>query len=160
MSYATDGTMGVNLTQVDTSASHTVGTQVVGNEASKWMYIEAASGISQYDVVMINTSSKGVPITTTNAASGVKVGFAQTSIASGKYAWVALEGTNLSANLLVNCAPHVRLYTTATAGKLDDTIVSAGQVAGVEAQVTAATSGTTSVRIVATNPFIHNQSTT
>ncbi len=159
MSFIIDGTLGVKLDRVDTSAAFSVGIRKPGNEASEWMYIEAASGIAQYDAVMINASSKAVPITTTNAASGVAVGFAQTSVASGKYGWVALQGANLNVNLLVDCAPFVRLYTTATAGKLDDAIVSAGMIMGVEAQVTAATSGTTSVRVVATYPKIYNQST-
>lgn len=158
MSYAIDGKMGVKLDQVDTSAAHVVGTRVCGNENSEWMYIQAGSAVSQYNAVMIDQSSKAYPITTTNAASSTRIGFAQTSIASAKYGWVALQGTNISVSLAANCAPNVRLYTTGTGGVLDDAIVSAGLVEGVKATVTI--SNATAVRVIAVNPHVTDQSTT
>ena len=158
MSFITDGTLGVKVDRVDASAAFSVGTRKPGNEASEWVYVEVASAISQYDAVMINQSSKAVPLTTTNSASSKMVGFAQVSMASGQYGWVALQGTNLSVKLAANCAPNVRLYTTGTAGVLDDAIVSAGLIQGVIATVTI--SNATAVAIIAHNPHISNQSTT
>jgi hypothetical protein len=158
MSFITDGTLGVKVDRVDTSAAFSVGIQKPGNEASDWMYIQADASIGQYAAVMINQSSKAVPLTTTNAASSKMVGFVQISVASGSYCWVALEGSNIKVNLAANCAPNVRLYTTATNGVLDDAIVSAGLVEGVIATVTI--SNATATRIIAYNPHISNQSTT
>ena len=152
MSFITDGTLGVKVDRVDVSAAFSVGIRKPGNEASEWIYIEVASGISQYDAVMINQSSKAVPLTTTNAASSKMIGFAQTSMASASYGWVALQGNNIKVKLAANCAPNVRLYTTATAGVLDDAIVSAGFVEGVNATVTI--SNATAVRIIAYNPHL------
>lgn len=158
MTFIIDGTLGVKVDRVDASAAFSLGIHKPGNEASEWMYIQAASGISQFDAVMINQSSKAVPLTTTNAASSKAVGFAQTSIASASYGWVALAGNNIKVRLATNCAPNVRLYTTGAAGVLDDAIVSAGLVQGVNATVTI--SNATAVRIIAHNPHISNQSTT
>ena len=158
MSFITDGTLGVKVDRVDTSAAFSVGIRKPGNEASEWVYVEVASGIDKYDAVMINQSSKAVPLTTTNSASSKMVGFAQVTMASGAYGWVALQGSNLSVKLAANCAPNVRLYTTATGGVLDDAIVSAGLIEGVIATVTI--SNATAVAIIAHNPHISNQSTT
>jgi hypothetical protein len=158
MSFITDGTLGVKVDRTDTSAAFSVGIQKPGNEGSKWMYVQADASIGQYAAVMINQSSKAVPLTTTNSASSKAVGFAQVSVASGSYSWVALEGNNIKVNLATDCAPNVRLYTTATNGVLDDAIVSAGLIQGVIATVTI--SNATAVRIIAHNPHISNQSTT
>jgi hypothetical protein len=158
MAYLTDGKLGVDLTRVATSAEFTLGTTGEGNENSKWMYVYAASGISQYDAVMINQSSNAVPLTTTNAVSSNAVGFAQVAIASASYGWVATGGNNISCKLAANCAPNVRLYTTGTGGVLDDAIVSAGFVAGVNSIVTI--SNATAVGIIAAYPNVHNMSTT
>jgi hypothetical protein len=43
----------------------------------------------------------------------------------------------LQVNLLVGCNPKVPLYTTSTAGALDDTTVSAGFIQGIVANTSA-----------------------
>ena len=152
MSFITDGTLGVKVDRVDASAAFSVGIRKAGNEASEWVYVEVASGIDKYDAVMINQSSKAVPLTTTNSASSKMVGFAQVTMASGQYGWVALQGSNLTTKLAANCAPNVNLYTTATAGVLDDASVADGYIAGVVAIITI--SNATAVGIIAHNPQI------
>ena len=138
--YSTDGLVGVNFNNVDDSdaPAHTVGTVVYGTDGSKWIYVQALSTIAQYDAVIIlasasaaNTNVGAVPVTTTNALTSPRIGFAQVAIASSKYGWVALEGNNLRVKTLIACQPAVPLFTTATAGSLDDTVVTAGHVHGV-----------------------------
>lgn len=148
MAFLTSGLAGVNLTDVYASASDTtagakfipvaVGTQADGNDGSKWMLVKAASTIAQYDAcVIVNTSSAtgasiaAVPVTTTNALTSQRLAFAQTAIASSLYGWVALQGHDLRVKTLVSCQPAVPLYTTSTAGSLDDAIVTAGYCLGV-----------------------------
>lgn len=131
-----------NLTATRSSAdgagSPGLGTIVNTTDGGVAMYVQAISTVAQYDaVVIINTSSAvgasiGVaPITTTNAATGARIGFAQTALASGAYGWVYTSGNNLRVNSLIACQPNVALYTTATAGSLDDAIVTAGYCLGV-----------------------------
>lgn len=158
MAFIIDGTLGIKVDRVDTSAAFSVGVHKPGNEKSEWMYVQADASIGAFAAVMIDQSSKAVPLTTTNSASSKAIGFAQVSVASGSYSWVALQGSNIKVNLATNCAPNVRLYTTATNGVLDDAIVSAGLVQGVVATVTI--SNATATRIIAHNPHISNQSTT
>ena len=92
-----------------------------------------------------------VPLTTTNSANSKAVGFAQVSIASAYYGWVQLGG-KVNVNLAANCAPNVPLYTTATAGVLDDAVVSGCGVFGLVA--TTSISNATAVTCIAGYPHI------
>ena len=102
------------------------------------MLVRATSTIAQYDaVIIINTSSAAgasigcVPVTTTNALTSQRLAFAQTAITSGDYGWVATKGNNLRVRTLIAAQPAVPLFTTATAGSLDDATVTAGYCLGV-----------------------------
>ena len=155
MSYLTDGTLGAKLDRIDVSAAFSIGIKKMGNEGSEWMYVLADADIAQYMAVRIDQSSKAILVSTLNAVSSRAVGFAQTSIASGKYSWVAIQGSNIQCHLAADCAPNVPLYTTGVGGVLDDAIASGGVMFGVVATVTI--SNTTAVRIIAHNPHIGQQ---
>ena len=120
-----------NLTSSDgTTAQARVG-QTVEIKGAKYQYFLSGGAHSAYDLVIINddfTTSSG---TTTNV--GVRpVGLAipQFAVASGEYFWAPVgpfglyreDGkTNFKVNALTLCALDVKLYTTATAGAVDDT---------------------------------------
>lgn len=127
-----------DLTSTDTTARVPVGTTVTASDGSIAMYVQATSTIAQFDAcIIINTSSATgaslgcVPVTTTNALTSQRLAFAQTAITSGSYGWVYLSGNNLRVKALIACQPAVPLFTTATAGSLDDTTVTAGYCLGV-----------------------------
>jgi hypothetical protein len=153
--YVTDGKIGIDLTATyaSTSAGSTTlfpvtpGSRVTTNNNGVYIFARAESDISAYDAVIMSTFSdsasltpvlRAVPVTTTNAAAlGYNmVGFAQTAIASSYYGWIGNNGV-LKVNLLIACNPKVPLYTTATAGKLDDTTVSSGYIQGIVANTSA-----------------------
>ena len=153
--YITDGKIGVDLTATyaSTSAGSTTlfpvtpGTRVNTTNNGVYVFARAESDISAFDAVIMSTYAdsasstpvlRAVPVTTTNAKDlGFNmVGFAQTAIASSYYGWIGINGV-LQVNLLVACQPKVPLYTTSTAGKLDDTTVSAGYIQGVVANTSA-----------------------
>lgn len=143
-----DGRIGVDLTVVWASASagapvcpYNPGETVRASNGSIYMFARCASDTSQYDTVIFSSygasasltpTQQFVPITTTNAAAtGYNaIGFCQNSVASSYSTWVCMTGQP-RVNALIACNPKVPLYTTATAGKLDDTTVSAGYVVGV-----------------------------
>lgn len=127
-----------DLTSTDTTARCPVGTTVVATDGSICMYVQATSTIAQYDAcIIINTSSATgasigcVPVTTTNALTSQRLAFAQTAITSSSYGWVYLSGNNLRISCAIACQPAVPLYTTGTAGVLDDAVVTAGYCLGV-----------------------------
>lgn len=123
------------IDSTDTSAKMRVGTTVNLSDGGQAVYVQAASTISEFNAVSILADNTAVPITTTNSANSKKVGFAQVSIASGSYGWVQTSGI-VKVTLAANCDDNVPLYTTATAGVLDDAVVSTGLVLGVTSTVT------------------------
>lgn len=127
-----------DMTSTDTAARIPVGTVVNTTDGGSMMYVQATSTIAQYDAcIIINTSSAAgasigcVPVTTTNALTSQRLAFAQTAIASASYGWVHLSGNSIRVKSLIACQPAVPLFTTATAGSLDDTTVTAGYCLGV-----------------------------
>jgi hypothetical protein len=151
MSVSTSGVIGVALGNTDTSPQFNVGTTVNLDDGGQAVYVQAASAVAQYDAVSVRFNNTVVPITTTNSANSKAVGFAQTSIASAEYGWVQIGGKPV-VKLAASCLPAVPLYTTATAGTLDDTAVSGGLVAGIVAVTTA--SGATALTCVAGYPHV------
>ncbi len=130
----TSGIVTPDLTSTDTSARCPVGTVVKTSDGGEAVYVQATSTIAQYDaVIIINTSSAtgGVPVTTTNALTSQRLAFAQSAIASASYGWVQTAGNAIRVKTLIACQPAVPLFTTATAGSLDDTVVTAGYCLGV-----------------------------
>lgn len=141
MPFPSSGQAGVMLANTyasGTTPPMTTGTTVIATEGGEYVMVRATSTIAQFDaVIIINTSSATgasigcVPVTTTNALTSQRLAFAQTAITSGDFGWVATKGNNLRVKTLIACQPAVPLYTTGTAGSLDDTIVSAGYCLGV-----------------------------
>lgn len=164
--YVTDGKIGIDLTATyaSTSAGSALqmparpGDRVFTNNHGCYVFTRAQSDITQFNLVAFGafaasaTSTDAtvmptvaaVPATTTNAtvggvASFGMLGIAQTSIASSYYGWVALSGTALRCTALIACQPKVPLYTTGTAGSVDDATVSSGYIEGLYV-ITSATS--------------------
>jgi len=123
---------GVTVRDGVSVAEFTPGAEVQLANGGILVYVSATSTISQYNAVVIDNLGGAVPVTTTNSATSKRIAFAQTSIASSYFGWVQVGGKVL-VDLAVNCAPNVPLYTTATAGVLDDAVVSTGLVIGLVA---------------------------
>lgn len=126
MPYAISGQIGADLTDVSSTPKFGKGTIVSLSDGGAAVYVQATSEISTYAAVAINEAGNAVMLTTTVAgAAGLtkRVGASQQSIPSGWYGWVQ-SGGQFVVNLAANCAPGVPLYTTATAGVLDDAVVS------------------------------------
>lgn len=166
--YVIDGRIGLDLTATYLSASAgsttyfpvRPGDWVRTTNNGRYLFCRADSTISTNMAVIFGYGAdsavvpgatgqtsipvlRAIPLTTAAAApAGVggsnMVGFAQTSIDSARYGWVQTEGLG-NCNLLIACNPKTPLYTTSTAGSLDDATVSSGYVLGIFA-LTSATS--------------------
>jgi hypothetical protein len=136
------GVVGTSLTQTDDTARIPVGRVVSLSDGGVAVYVKSSlSAVSTFAAVVVQEDYTVQMLTTTNAGTvGKQIGFAQTSIATGYYGWVQLSGRP-KVNLLVNCAPFVPLYTTATIGQLDDATVSGagGMVVGIISATTIST---------------------
>jgi len=151
MTVSTSNVIGVALGNTDTSAQFNLGTTVNLDDGGQAVYVQAASTVATYAAVAVRVDNSVVPLTTTNSASSKAVGFAQVSIASASYGWVQLGGKP-RVNVAVACQPNVPLFTTATAGVLDDATVTAGLVAGLVATTSAASAS--AVTCIAGYPHI------
>ena len=146
--YAQGGPLaGVNLSAVSTTAEFPLGTTVEGTKNSEWEYVFSACGITQYQAVVINGSGTARPSLTALAVSMKKIGVAQVAIACGSYGWVARKGYGLTCNLVASSAATSQLYTSATAGALDSTLVTAAGIVGA-VSITAASAGGTTVATI------------
>ncbi len=127
-------TIGVSLGQVDTTAQFTPGTLVNLSDGGQAMYVKSStSALSTYAAVSINQNGIATMLTTTTGAASPRVGFAQVSVATSNYGWVVLGG-QFQCNVAAQCASSVPLFTTSTAGVLDDATVTAGYVMGLISQ--------------------------
>jgi len=141
----------------DDEARIRTGTTVALDDGGVAVYVQAGSEIAQFEAVAIRVDQTVISLTTAAVAEGTgstkQVGFAQTSIASGNYGWVQTSGRP-KVKLAANCADQVILFTTATAGVLDDATVSASLIAGVVSKTTISNATAITV-IVPHGAYVH-----
>lgn len=145
-----NGSQGVNSTRsFDSSVVPTLPAKVLdiaSDKRGKWMFVKATTTTTQYQAGIVDKDGGFTPITTTNASTTPKgVGIAQCAAATNEYLWVFIGeggGTGLGVKVKV-AASYVagaKLYTTATAGVLDDAST-AGVISGVVGLTTDSGSG-------------------
>lgn len=153
MAFSTSNLLGANLGSTSTTPYVPVGTIVDGDGGSRWMYVKAAGTISQYDYVTIDEDFSASAGTKAAVDDGHSIGFAQVAAVADDYLWVALQGRGgLSVNVLGSCAADVALYTTADAGKLDDSSTSQSLITGITLATANGTSVTAACEFIATFP--------
>jgi hypothetical protein len=110
----------------------TVGTRAKAHNGKEYVFVQANSAVAQYDVVTV-ASDTGVAagLSTTTATTAETIGVAQFALASGDYGWVQIYGASRT-KVLGACAKSINLWTTATAGSLDDATASTYLVMGVQ----------------------------
>ena len=139
--------VGANLSSSLTSAEVTngkgakKGDRHTDHNGNTWVFVQASAAHAIYDVLTIKDGYDTTPITAATAKTPMEVGFAQFAFAVDEYGWVMTNGRP-TINVLVDAAVNVPLYTSGTAGKLDDSTTSQcirGLV--LTATMTATTSG-------------------
>lgn len=111
-----------------------------GGEA---IYIKAGAAITAGDVLLINSTGSAVGITTALCDAGGTtpqqyIGVANTTLASGQHGWACTGGIPVAGiSVLASCVRGSPLYTTTTAGALDDTSSSSHLVSGIQITTTA-----------------------
>lgn len=156
MAYLTDGHIGVDLTSTfagtgtsnDEGSPFTVGERALGNDGTEWMYVHAATAITQYDAVGVDENYEASALTKAMADDGWQVGFAQIAASDNDFFWLCMGGSNVKVRVAASCAADVSLYTTATAGVLDDTSGSQTVVNGVTAVTAGSAGGVSAVEFI------------
>lgn len=126
--FATGPTLGVDVT-APTSATPDFhpGAKVNTADGGEAIYVLAGAAIAAGDVLQItSTTGSAVGLTTTLAANdtataGKLIGVAHVAITNGQYGWACLKGIPTAGiNVAAACVKGAPLYTTATAGQVDD----------------------------------------
>lgn len=126
-----DNVIGVDLTKDYSTQEFALGKEVKGTSGSEWLFVKAGSAVTQYFTVGIDEDHNAYPLTKAMADDGWRVGFAQVALTKDNYGWVAVKGSDIKAFGLAGCLPDVALYTSGTAGKLDDTSASQTKINGL-----------------------------
>ena len=112
----TDTTNDVNRLDAEVGETCQVG-------GTLYQYVKASAAIAQYAFVKIssdgNYTAQEMTTTTNPSTEPAKVGCAQVAIASGYYGWVAIKGY-FTGKFAASCVQAVKIYTTGTAGVVDD----------------------------------------
>lgn len=153
MAHAVTGLLGVDLDDSPTtSAGFALGTTIYTNDGGSYQYVQCATAVTQYHVVGIDEDYKISPLTKTIADDGWRIGVAsQSGFAADDFGWVQLTGTT-TLKVLGSCAADVTLYTTATAGALDDTSASQTNIDGIVITTTNSTTAAANVEAILSWP--------
>ena len=98
-----------------TSPLYELGSESVGENNTRWMYVKASGAIKQYDCVAITETFVASSISNTLAKKGYYVGFAQVAFADGEYGWVAMKGTGIQARVKGVVSRSSKVYCPASA---------------------------------------------
>lgn len=141
--YVTTPSIGVDLTSNETTPQYATGFTVQGTNNTLYEYVYSICGITAGQAVVINGCGSAFPATTALAVCMKKIGAAQVAITCGNYGFVARSGFGINVNLVASAGATAQLYTTATAGALGTTLVTASLIAGAVSITAASGGGTT-----------------
>lgn len=110
-----------DLTFVDTVPHQPLGMRGIA-DTGVYQYVQASTAVAQYDLVKISNTYTVASGTTTLLPSTepAKCGIAQVAIVASSYGWVFVGPGQATCNVLASCVQDVKLYTTGTAGNVDD----------------------------------------
>lgn len=96
--YTNGSTIGFDPINHSATALYAVGTHMLGNNDSEWVYVQAQTTISSLSWVAFNaTFSAGMASATDVITAGINIGLANGQISASSYGWIAIRGSNMSA---------------------------------------------------------------
>lgn len=163
MAYFVKGQIGVDLT-VTTAGTGTssdegglfhLGDTVETNEGQTFQYVHASGAIDQYDFVSIDENNEATALADAGGAAGHGIGAAQVALADNAFGWVCINAPSggVRGNILASCVADVGvLYTTATAGHLDDATSGGAIITRGIVSVASAAAAATNKEVIMVNP--------
>lgn len=152
MSFASYKLLGVDVTKVDTTAQHELGTRVTHADGSEFVYVQAGTGgVAAKSCVKLTAGYEVVA-----SGSGWVFGIAPVALAVDEYGWVQTKGV-VTANVDTGVVANALLSILATSSKLNEVAAVAeggatSHAAGAHSlravALTAESSGTASVYLV------------
>lgn len=158
--FIISGIMGTNLSDrvagtgssFDQGNQFALGTRVLTKLGGTYLYVHAAEAVAINLWVSIDQNYEVLKLTATELNKGFRVGVAdQAAFADNDFGWVCVDGFPSGA-VLTLCAKQVRLYTSGTAGVLDDASTVGTLVPGIVAATDNTTVGTLAVTTIMKTP--------
>lgn len=117
--------IGVNIADPDTSRQFTLGQRDTTPEGYVLRYVGVGANVTANMACIMNETGYVQPLTTTLATelsgdSGSLFVVANQTMNTTQFGWVVEQGPNLTITCLSSVAADSQLYTTTTAGSLDD----------------------------------------
>lgn len=150
--------LGVTIADTPTTnvAGFALGTRVVipsANGDKEYIYAKAEGAITAGFFVAIDEAFDATSITHALAIANRIVGVAAATFADEDYGWFQTRGYCAEAYLLASCNPDVQLYSSGTAGGLDDAdITGSAPILGV-VNLTVVGGAAANSPVMLNNPF-------
>lgn len=118
-------TISIDLNQVDTAPTATLGQYFVDQIGNMYRYVKGGGTVAQYEYVFITSDGTftASQLTTTNVASAklALIGCVQQSagLTSSTYGWVLVRGAH-TGKFAASYVANSKTYVTAVAGVVDD----------------------------------------
>ena len=158
MAKITSGLIGANFTATDgTTPRFALGTIAQTDDGGEVVYCISSGAVSQYALCGINEDFDVYMMTTALAAQSDRLGFPQIAFAAGEYGWVYTRGSNIKVRTKASATADSQLWTTASAGVVDDaTAASALKLDGMVlvASASTAANGAAGIEVKASWPHI------
>lgn len=137
------------LTEESSTAKHTVGQIYDSPTGARYVYcVDSGSGNAAYKPVTITPGTFATTtLTKANADKGYKIAVPQIAVTASYYYWAMIRNGSTTAYVLAKSATasEATLFTTATAGLLDDLATSQTGIGGIRLTATAATAAASAV---------------
>ena len=110
------------------NAPHRLGQVEAASDGNTYMFVQAASACALGATVQIGPTHQIAEITKAVAAAEFgRPGWPQVAFAQYEFGWVVINGSSFKVKFADACAKNVMLYTTDTAGVVDDATASTSQ---------------------------------
>lgn len=120
MAKITDGPVGTIFSATTTTAAVALGSIANTDDGGEVVYCISSGAVSQYALAGINEDFDVYMMTTALSAQSDRLGFPQIAFGAGEYGWVYTRGSNIKVRTKASAAADTQLYTTASAGVVDD----------------------------------------
>ena len=139
----TSGKLGTNVSLTSATREFTLGDMFAADDGNCYIYVRANGAVAAYAACTIDEAFDVAELTTTTAGSKPQtVVVPQLAMADNEYGWAVIKGVSFSVLALTLCAADVKVYTTATAGAIDDTATTLIQGLRLNATVGGSTAAT------------------
>ena len=110
----------------------TVGARHESHDGKNYVFVQANSAVAAYNIASLDSATGVITaLQTSTSAASEELCVPQFAMASGDYGWAQVRGA-CKVKVLGACAKSVTLYSTSTAGSLDDATASNYEIRGVQ----------------------------